>query len=325
MKTEANLESGAVTKRLLSLHGGTVRKQKWKKFIRNWQLYVLISLPLIFFLLFKYGPIYGITIAFKDYNLFTGIAGSEWIGLETFREIFANREFYVALRNTLMLNFLDLLVSFPAPIILAIMLNELTSAKIRKVSQTVLYLPHFISWVIIGGVFYQVFATNSGIVNELLGRIGIGPIPFLSDPAYWVVTYLLTGVWQSAGWGTIIYLAAIVGINKELYEAAKIDGAGRFAAIRHITLPGIRTTMVTLLILNLGQMVQIGFERPYIMGNVMVKDVSEVLSTFTYTIGLQSGQFSFATGVGLFQGLVGLVFILGANKLAKRLTGNGII
>lgn len=324
MKTEANLESGPA-RRFRYVRGGTVKRRRWKQLKQNWQLYALIALPLMFFLLFKYGPIYGITIAFKDYNLFQGIWNSEWIGLETFREIFASREFYVALRNTLMLNFLDLLVSFPAPIILAIMLHELTSSKIKKLSQTVLYLPHFISWVIIGGVFYQVFATNSGIVNELLGKVGIEPVPFLSDPAYWIVTYLLTGVWQSAGWGTIIYLASIVGINKELYEAAKIDGAGRFASIRHITLPGIRATMVTLLILNLGQMIQIGFERPYIMGNVMVKDVSEVLSTYTYTIGLQSGQFSFATGVGLFQGLVGLVFVLAANFLAKRWTGKGII
>lgn len=325
MNTEVEIKSEAAIKRPRIIHEGAAKSRRWKNFIRNWQLYALLALPLAFFLLFKYGPVYGISIAFKDYNLFKGIAGSEWIGLETFREIFANREFYVALRNTLALNFLDLLVSFPAPIILAIMLNELTSSRIKKMSQTILYLPHFISWVIIGGVFYQVLATNSGIVNVLLGRIGLGPIPFLSDPAYWVVTYLFTGVWQSAGWGTIIYLAAIVGINKELYEAAKIDGAGRFAAIRNITLPGISSTMVTLLVLNLGQMVQIGFERPYVIGNVMVKDVSEVLSTFTYTMGLQSGRFSFATGVGLFQGLVGLIFILAANKFAKRWTGKGII
>lgn len=325
MNMQVEINSEAAVKRPRVTRGAEARSRRWKNLLRNWQLYALLALPLIFFLLFKYGPVYGISIAFKDYNLFKGIAGSEWIGLETFREIFANREFYVALRNTLVLNFLDLLVSFPAPIILAIMLNELTSFRIKKLSQTILYLPHFISWVIIGGVFYQVLATNSGIVNVLLGHIELGPIPFLSDPAYWVMTYLFTGVWQSAGWGTIIYLAAIVGINKELYEAAKIDGAGRLETIRNITLPGIRPTMVTLLVLNLGQMVQIGFERPYVIGNVMVKDVSEVLSTFTYTMGLQSGRFSFATGVGLFQGLVGLVFILAANKLAKRWIGNGII
>ncbi|MEC0181226.1 ABC transporter permease subunit [Paenibacillus peoriae] len=304
---------------------GTAYRQVWKKTKRDWQLYALLALPLAFFLLFKYGPVYGITAAFKDYNLFKGIAGSEWIGLDTFRRIFADREFYNALRNTLLLNGLDLLFSFPAPILLAVMLHELTSSRIRKISQTILYLPHFISWVIIGGIVYQVFATHSGIVNLLLGRLGISAIPFLSDSAYWLATYLATGMWQSAGWGTIIYLAAIAGINKELYEAAKMDGAGRLALIRHITLPGLQATMITLLILNLGQMVQIGFERPYIIGNVMVKDVAEVLSTFTYTRGLQSGQFSFATGVGLFQGLVGLIFILGANTLSKRWTGKGIL
>lgn len=297
----------------------------WNYYARNWQLYVMLLLPLVFFIIFKYGPLYGVTIAFKDYNLFKGIWASEWNGLTTFREIFANREFYLALRNTLMLNFLDLLVSFPAPIILAIMLNELRSNVVKKWSQTILYLPHFISWVIIGGIVYQVFSTNSGIVNGLLNRMGIDSIPFLSDNLYWLGTYLITGMWQSAGWGTIIYLAAIAGINQELYEAARVDGANRLKCIWHITLPGIKATIITLLILNLGQMVQIGFERPYVMGNVMVREFSEVLSTYTYKMGLQSGKFSFATGVGLFQSVVGLIFILSSNQLSKKITGKGIL
>lgn len=297
----------------------------WQYMLRNWQLYLMLVLPIAFFLTFKYGPLYGVTIAFKNFNLFQGIWESEWVGLSVFQEIFANREFYIALRNTLLLNGLDLLVSFPAPIILAIMLHELRSQWVKKLSQTILYLPHFISWVIIGGIVYQVFATHSGIINLLLNRMGIDPIPFLSDKFYWLGTYLITGVWQSAGWGTIIYLAAIVGINQELYEAARIDGANRWNCIWHITLPGIKTTIMTLLILNLGQMVQIGFERPYVMGNVMVRDFSEVLSTYTYKMGLQSGKFSFATGVGLFQAVVGLIFILSANVVSKRLTGKGIL
>lgn len=308
-----------------ALSSATPTSRRWLYIARNWQLYAMLALPIAFFLIFKYGPLYGITIAFKDYNLFKGVWASEWNGLATFRSIFENREFYIALRNTLLLNGLDLLVSFPAPIILAVMLHELRSKWIKKLSQTILYLPHFISWVIIGGIVYQVFATHSGIVNLLLNRMGIESIPFLSDKLYWLITYLVTGVWQSAGWGTIIYLAAIVGINQELYEAAKIDGANRWNCIRHITLPGIKATIMTLLILNLGQMVQIGFERPYVMGNVMVREYSEVLSTYTYKMGLQSGQFSFATGVGLFQAVVGLIFILSANVLAKRITGKGIL
>lgn len=292
---------------------------------RHWQLYVLLVLPISYFLVFKYGPMYGVTIAFKDYNMFEGINASPWSGFATFKEIFGMREFYVAFRNTLMLNFLDLVFSFPAPIVLALMLNELRHVWYKKISQTILYLPHFISWVIVGGIVYQVFATKTGIVNTLLMNVGMEPIPWLSDKMYWIITYVATGVWHSAGWGTIIYLAAMTGINKELYEAAEVDGAGRWTKIRYVTLPGIQSTIVVLLILKLGELVQIGFERPYVLGNVSVSEFSEVLSTFVYKMGLQSAQYSLATGVGFFQAVVGLVFILSANYIAKKTTDQGII
>ncbi|WP_079908975.1 sugar ABC transporter permease [Paenibacillus sp. 32352] len=285
----------------------------------------MLMLPIAYFLVFKYGPMYGVTIAFKDFNLFQGINKSPWIGLDTFGEIFKMDAFYVALRNTFMLNFLDLIFSFPAPILLALMLNELGRAWFKKLSQTILYLPHFISWVIIGGIVYQAFSTNSGVVNHLLGNIGIGPIPFLSDKYYWLVTYLGTGIWQSAGWGTIIYLAALTAINKELYEAADVDGAGRFAKIWNITLPGIRSTIIVLLILKLGEMVQIGFDRPFVIGNVTVAEFSQVLSTFVYKIGMQTGEYSVATAVGFFQAVVGLVFILTSNYISKKTTDEGIL
>ncbi|MEI7025392.1 ABC transporter permease [Paenibacillus sp. y28] len=294
-------------------------------FARYWQLYMMLVLPVVYFGIFKYGPMYGVTIAFKDFNLFQGINASPWIGLDTFREIFKMDAFYEALRNTFMLNFLDLVVSFPAPIVLAIMLNELRTVWFKKLSQTVLYLPHFISWVLIGGIVYQVFATNTGIVNHLLGNLGIEPIPFLSDKYYWLITYLGTGVWHSAGWGTIIYLAALTGINKEQYEAADVDGASRLKKIWHITLPGIRSTIIVLLVLKLGEMVQIGFERPFVIGNVTVADFSQVLSTFVYKMGMQTGQYSVATAVGFFQAVVGLVFILTSNYIAKKTTDEGII
>ena len=273
--------------------------------IRYWQLYAMLLLPLVYFIVFKYGPMYGVTIAFKEFNLFQGINKSPWIGLATFREIFKMDAFYAALRNTFMLNFLDLIFSFPAPIVLALMLNELGRVWFKKLSQTILYLPHFISWVIIGGIVYQAFSTNSGVVNHLLGNIGIGPVPFLSDKYYWLITYLGTGIWQSAGWGTIIYLAALTAINKELYEAADVDGAGRFAKIWNITLPGIRSTIIVLLILKLGEMVQIGFDRPFVIGNVTVAEFSQVLSTFVYKMGMQTGEYSVATAVGFFQAVVG--------------------
>ncbi|NMO97624.1 ABC transporter permease [Paenibacillus lemnae] len=291
---------------------------------RRWQLYVMLILPMTFFIVFKYLPIYGITIAFKEFNVFKGIAGSEWVGLDVFKSIFSQQGFYTALRNTFLLNGLDLVFGFPAPIILAICLNELRMKMFKKVSQTLLYLPHFISWVIIGGMVYQVFSTNYGIVNLVLKEIGLGPFPFLSDKFHWLATYTSVGIWQGVGWGSIIYLAAITGINKELYEAADVDGASRLRKIWHITLPGIRTTIIVLLILKIGDMVDIGFDRPYIIGNVMVRDFSDVLSTYIYRIGLESGQFSIATAVGLFQAIVGLVFILGANYLSKKTTDEGI-
>nr|WP_256972714.1 ABC transporter permease subunit [Saccharibacillus sp. O23] len=302
---------------------GSKRRSSYIK--RYWQLYALLSLPIIYFLIFRYGPMYGVQIAFKDFNLFQGINGSEWIGLDAFREVFAMNDFYITLRNTFMLNFLDLIVSFPAPIILAIMLYEIRSGWFKKFSQTILYIPHFISWVIIGGIVYQLFGTQSGMVNEVLRSLGFEAIPFLTDKSSWLITYLFTGVWQSAGWGTILYLAALTGVNKELFEAADVDGATRLKKIWHITLPSIKPTIITLLILNLGKMVSIGFDRPYIIGNTAVREYSDVLSTFVYRIGLEAGQYTLATVVGLFQAIVGLVFIVGSNYISKKVTGDGIL
>lgn len=292
---------------------------------RYWQLYALLMLPIAYFLIFRYGPMYGVQIAFKDFNFFQGITGSEWIGLDAFREVFGMRDFHLALRNTLMLNFLDLLVSFPAPLILAILLFEMKHLWFKRLSQTILYIPHFISWVIIGGIVYQVFGTQSGMINNMLQALGLEAIPFLTDKSSWLLTYLFVGVWQSAGWGTIIYLAALTGINKELFEAAQIDGAGRLKRIWHVTLPGIKPTIVVLLIINLGHMITIGFERPYVIGNLAVREYADVLSTFVYRIGLQSGQYTLATVVGLFQAVVGLIFVLSANYLSKKLTDESIL
>ena len=292
---------------------------------RYWQLYALLILPISYFIIFKYGPMYGIIIAFKDFNFFQGINGSEWIGFDAFKEVFAMSDFYKTLRNTLMLNFFDLLVSFPAPLILAIMLYELKSVWFKKLSQTILYIPHFISWVIIGGIVYQVFGTQSGMINNIVTSLGYKAIPFLTDKNDWLITYLVVGVWQSAGWGTIIYLAALTGINRELFEAAEVDGAGRLRRIWSITLPSLKPTIVTLLIINVGHMIAIGFERPYIIGNTAVRDYSDVLSTFVYRYGIESGQYTLATVVGLFQAVVGLVFVLGANYFSKKLADQSIM
>lgn len=267
---------------------------------------------------------YGTIIAFKDYNIFKGVMESEWVGLEVFKEIFGMKEFYKVLKNTFLLSFLDLIFSFPAPIILAIFLNEVRYKMLKKGIQTLVYLPHFISWVIVGGMVYQLFSTKYGYINYFIQLIGLDPVPFLTNKVWWLITYLSTGVWHSAGWGAIIYLAALSSISEELYDAAKVDGCGRFKRIWHITLPGLKPTIMVLLILNIGNMIRLGFERPFVMGNVLVSEYSEVIATFVYRVGLESGRYSLATAVGLFQSVVGFAMVMGANWLSKKMSETSI-
>jgi putative aldouronate transport system permease protein len=298
---------------------GLSRRKGIKHYVRrDFFLYVLLVVPILYFIIFKYVPMYGVTVAFKDYNIFKGFFGSEWAGFDAFKEIFAMSEFYRAIWNTFLLNALDLLFGFPAPIILALLLNEIRSRWYKRTAQTLLYLPHFLSWVIIGGIVLQVFAPSYGLVNNLLRSLGGKALPFLTSGPQWVATYVGVGVWQNIGWGTIIYLASIAGIPPELYEAAEVDGAGRFRRMWHITLPGIKATIVILLILAIGRIAQIGFERPFLLGNIMVINNSDVISTFVYRIGIQNSRYAIATAVGLFQSVVGLVFLLLANFIATK-------
>jgi putative aldouronate transport system permease protein len=223
-----------------------------------------------------------------------------------------------------MLNFLDLVVGFPAPVILAVLLNELPSRRYKKLTQTLVYLPHFLSWIIISGISVQLFAPGGGIINIALSKIGLGPINFLMENNLWVGTYVGMGVWKEMGWGTIIYLAAITGINPEIYEAAEVDGAGRFGKIWHVTLPGIRPTIVVLLIMNLGRILGSEFDRPYTMANPMVMDVADVISTLVYRVGIRSSQFSLTAAIGLFQSVVCVIFLIAANAIAKNSGERGI-
>ena len=291
--------------------------------LRDWRLYVMLLLPLAFYAVFCYKPMYGVIIAFKKYNIAKGIGGSKWVGLENFRFMLSLRDFPIALKNTLWLNFLQLVLGFPVPIILAIMLNEMRSVPVKKVSQTLLYLPHFLSWVIIGGMMLEIFApAPRGVVNTMLINSGAveKSVPFLTDGNRWQILYVLIGVWQSMGWGTILYLSAITGIDMSLFEAAKIDGANKLQQIWHVTLPGIRSTIVVLLILNVGQMMNIAFDRPYILGNMAVQDYCDVLSTLVYRVGIKTSKFDRATAVGLFQSVVGLIMITAANWISNKLT-----
>lgn len=294
---------------------------------RDWQLYLLLSLPLLMVIIFNYAAYPGLRMVFMDYKPAKGYAGSEWVGLEIFSKIFKDGDFIRALRNSISFNLLDLLVSFPAPIILALMLNELRYPKFKRVTQTILYLPHFLSWVIIGSVAYTMFRPSSGLVNMVLENMGViqQGIPFLTEKWHWAATYLMIGVWAGMGWGTIIYLAAISGVSGELYEASMIDGANRWKRMWHITLPGIKGTVITLLIMNLGRIMGSNFERLDVFGNTQVREFQYQLAIYIYEKGLGGGKFSQSTAVGLFQSLVGLMLVLLADKVAKKLGEDGLI
>ncbi len=294
---------------------------------RDWQLYVMLLLPVALVIVFNYAAYPGLRMAFMDYKPAKGYAGSAWVGMKTFQKIFKDADFSRALRNSIVFNLLDLLVGFPMPILLALMLNELRYQKFKKVSQTILYLPHFLSWAIIGSVALTMFKPSSGLVNIALMKAGIikEGIPFLNEKWHWAVTYLLIGVWQGMGWGTIMYLAAITGINGELYEAAMIDGANRWERMWHITIPGIKSTIVTLLIMNLGRVMGSNLERLTAFDNSQVKDFQYQLAVYVYNKGLGNGKFSMATAVGLFQSLIGLILVLLSDYVAKRLGEDGLL
>lgn len=306
------------------------RKQKQKKvpvkvYFRNtWQLYLMLLIPVIYIILFKYKPMLGVVAAFKKFNVFAGIWKSPWVGLEHFREAFGSAEFWSALKNTLILNIGDLILGFPFPILIAVFLFEINSKKIRKVTQTILYLPNFLSWVIIAGIVTQLFS-SSGLVNELFRKMGFGEVGFLSSPFAWRIVYWISGIWQSAGYSLIIYLAALTSTDPSLGEAAYIDGATRLQRIWHVTLSQIRPTISIMLIMQLGKIISIDFDRPYMLGNTLVKSASDVISTYVYNVGLQSGRFDFATAVGLFQSVVGIILILSVNQISKKIGEEGIM
>lgn len=294
---------------------------------RYWQLYALLALPLLYLLVFKYAPMVYIQIAFKKYSIVQSVwkmplAGNH--GFEYFIKAFKNKDFLLALRNTLTLNLLDLVIGFPAPIIFALILNELCFKRFKKVVQTIAYMPHFLSWVIVYSLALQLFAPGEGLVNMMIEGLGGKSIPFLNDPTHWIATYIGVGVWQSFGWNSIVYLAAVAGINPELYEAAAVDGAGRFRKMWHITLPGIKPTIVVLLIMSLGNILGSGFDRPFAFQNNLVMKAADVISTYVYRTGIKGLQFSLTTAVGLFQSVVGVFFLLMANWLSRRLGERGI-
>jgi len=307
--------------------GGPVQRRHRSLASRLWQyraLYLMALPGIVYFVVFKYVPMGGLIISFQEYKPFLGIAGSPWVGFEHFVRLFTQDTFFMLLRNTLVLSLLLMLISFPVPIVLALLLNELRGIVFKRSIQTVIYIPHFMSWVIVVSLFYVMLTTDGGAINNIIVALGGEPIGFLTESEWLRPMYVFQHVWRTAGWGTIVYLAALTAVDLSLYEAAEIDGANRWKQTWHITLPAIRPTIIVLFILSIGDFLELGFEHMFLLLNSMNRDVGEIFDTFVYTAGIQNGQLSFATAVGLFKGLVGLILVVGVNSLAKRLGEEGV-
>lgn len=300
------------------------RREMWGM-IRKFKALYLLSIPgIIYFILFKYVPLFGSVMAFKNYNLFKGIWGSDWVGLEHFRRMFAYDEFLIIFKNTLLIGMYDLFIAFPVPIILALLLNEMRIVLYKRVLQTVVYMPHFLSWVIIGGIAVGILSPSTGVVNEVLGWFGIEPIYFLGEESYIRSILITSGIWKDSGWGTIIYLAALAGINPEIYESAVIDGANRWRQTLSITIPSIMPTIMILFLLQIGNFLDFGFERVYVFLNSLNSSHGEILDTYIYRAGLLDKQYSYTTAIGLFKSVVGLLLIMLGNFLSKKTTGDSL-
>jgi putative aldouronate transport system permease protein len=292
--------------------------------VRDKWLYLMLLPGVIYFIIFKYVPMYGVTMAFQDYKPFTGFFGSPWVGLKHFERFFSEPQFGMLFKNTVILAVYNLVFFFPMPIILSLMLNEVRRARFKNFVQTLIYIPHFVSWVVVVGIFYILLTTENGVLNELLYQITGKKIAFLLE-AEWFRTMIITqSIWKEVGWGTVIFLAALAGVDLQQYEAARIDGAGRWRQLWHITLPSIRSTIVILFILRLGNFLDSGFEHIFLMLTPTNREVGEVFDTYVYTKGMTQAQYSYSAAVGLFKSAVGLVLVLGSNWLAKKFGEEGI-
>ncbi|MBB6730845.1 ABC transporter permease [Cohnella zeiphila] len=289
-----------------------------KRFRQNIPLFIMLIPGVLFYVIFRYFPMGGLVIAFKNYNFHDGILSSPWVGLKNFELLFQSKATLQIIWNTLTLSVLNLIFGFPAPIIIAIALNEIRRNWLKRWIQTIIYLPHFLSWVIVAGLILTLFSIDGGTLNKLLGQWGMEPVPFLYRADSWIAIFIGSGMWKEMGFGAIIYLAALSAIDPSLYESAALDGAGKLRRIWHITLPGLRPTIVLLLILGMGRLMEVGFDQVYNLQNPTVLEKAEVISTYVYKVGLQHAQFSLTTAMGLFESFVGLVLVLSANALARK-------
>ncbi|MBU8638493.1 MULTISPECIES: ABC transporter permease [Bacillus] len=320
MKTEDGTAKG--------VPAAALKKEKRKRLLNQMLsqkfLYLMILPGLIYFLVFKYVPMWGLIIAFQDYQPFLGILGSEWVGFKHFIRLFTEPTFFILLKNTLILFAMNVVIFFPIPILLALLLNEVRLALFKKFVQTMIYIPHFMSWVIVVSLSFVLLTVDGGLINELIAFFGGEKINFLLSQEWFRPMYILQVIWREAGWSTIIYLAAITAVDPQLYEAAKMDGAGRLRQMWHITLPAIKSVIVVLLILKIGDTLELGFEHVYLLLNATNREVAEIFDTYVYTAGLKQGQFSYSTAVGLFKAAVGLILVMLANRLAKKFGEEGI-
>ncbi|CAM3378039.1 ABC transporter permease [Marinicrinis lubricantis] len=302
------------------------KKRPWvRRILQDKWMYLLLLPGLIYFLIFKYWPMWGVLIAFQNYQPFLGFWNSEWVGFEHFQNFFNNPDFFRLLKNTLMLAVYDMVFFFPAPIIIALLLNEVRIAIFKRVVQTMVYVPHFISMVIVASMTYVFLTPNGGVLYELISHFTGREINFLADPDYFRPLIILQIMWKETGWGTIIFLAALASVDLEQYEAAIVDGANRFQRLWYITLPAISSTIVILLILRLGNFLDNGFEQIFLMTNSLNRSVADVFDTYVYFVGITQGAFSYSTAIGLFKSVVGIILIYGSNWLAKRFGQEGII
>ncbi len=296
-----------------------------RRLMKKYKAIYILSLPsILYFILFKYVPLLGSVMAFQNYSIFKGISGSPWVGLENFQRMFAYDEFLRILKNTILIGFYDLIFAFPFPIVLALLLNEMRLLMYKRIIQTVVYMPHFLSWVIVGGIAIGILSPKTGVVNHALGWFGIEPIYFLGEDSYIRSILVGSGIWKDSGWGTIVYLAALAGINPEMYEAAVMDGASRWRQTISITLPTIMPTIVILFLLHIGNFLDFGFERVYVFLNSLNEGSGDIMDTYIYRVGLVGRQYSFTTAIGLFKSIVGLALIMLGNALSRKATGQGL-
>lgn len=309
--------------------GAAVHKKPFKetmKLVKRYKVLYLIMIPgVLYFILFRYLPMFGLVIAFKDYDIFKGIWASDWVGLQNFKDIFHSPDFWNVMKNTLKISFAKILIGFPIPILLAILLNEIRNIKFKKITQTAIYLPHFLSWVVVGGIMLNIFSPVFGLAGQFFKFFNLEPVNILAskESIFWVVIF--SDVWKEAGWSTIVFLAALTQVDMNLYEAAKMDGANKFQQMIHITIPAISSIIVVMLILKIGKIMNAGFEQILVLQNPITMESIDIFDTYVYREGLGRGSYSFAAAVDTFKSVIALILVTGANKISKWFGEEGIV